>query len=142
MKNMLGLAIHIAADAFVGKMDAQGEPYILHCLEVMNNVSKRNRIPAVLHDVPEDTTLTIHQLREYGFDTDDLRVIDLLTHRKDEDYLNVYIKKIAMCPRATEIKLADLKHNLDPSRIKGALSKAHFDRIQKYHTAFQYLSKI
>jgi len=146
MKNMLGLAISLAAQAFENRVDKQGEPYILHCLHVMKRVDEENRIPAILHDYIEDIFETsfkvgFNQLRQLGFEEDDIRVIDILTHRKEDDYLSVYIKKIATCPRATQIKLQDLRHNSNISRIKGALTKAHFDRIEKYHAAYQYLSK-
>lgn len=145
MKNMLGIAISIAAQAFENRVDKQNEPYILHCLHVMRRVDEKNRIPAVLHDYVEDIfeadlKAGLIHLRELGFDEDDVRVIDLLTHRKEDSYED-YIKKIATCPRATQIKLQDLRHNSNISRIKGALTKKHFDNIQKYHTAYQYLSK-
>lgn len=146
MENMLGLAIAIAADAFKHKKDKQGKPYILHCLTVMNGVEdEHDKICAVLHDYPEDIfdnpDVAFKLLRGYGFDEDDIRVLDLLTHRKGDDYLTVYIKKIATCPRATRIKLKDLEHNSNISRLKD-FSKKSFDNLEKYHIAFQYLSKL
>lgn len=143
--NKLGLAIAIAAEAFKNKTDRQGKPYILHCLHLMNQVEdEKDKICAVLHDYPEDCFDNpdegLNILRTYEFDEDDIKVIDLLTHRKSDDYLGIYIKKISTCPRATKIKKKDLEHNSDLSRIKGALTKKHFERVEKYHAAYTYLS--
>lgn len=144
---MLGLAIAIMSDAFKGKLDAQGLPYALHCLHVMNQVkSLKQKIRAVLHDFVEDIFKGRFEegfafLRAQGFDEDDIRVIRILTHNPEDDYFNVYIKGISLDNDATEIKIADLRHNSDLLRIKGALSKAHFDRMELYHRSFHYLYK-
>lgn len=147
MKNIYGIAIALVADAFKNRTDRQGEPYFLHCMTVAKAVSKRNRVRAILHDYVEDIFPDNHELgfealRQAGIPDDDIRVIRILTHNKKDDYLTVYIRGIALDIDATEIKKADLDHNSCIARIKGVLSKAHFDNIQKYHTAYQYLSNI
>jgi (p)ppGpp synthase/HD superfamily hydrolase len=147
MKNLYGIVIALVAEAFKHRTDKQGEPCFLHCMTVANSVSKKNRIRAMLHDFVEDIFPDNHELgfealKQAGVPEDDIRVIRILTHNKNEDYLTVYVKRIALDADATEIKLADLEHNSNITRIKNALSKAHFDNIQKYHTAYQYLSKI
>lgn len=145
---MLGLAIAIMADAFKDKLDAQGVPYAEHCLHVMNQMkSIKQKIRAVLHDYVEDIfgdniEEGLAYLRKLGFEEDDVRIIDVLTHRKDEDYFTIYIKRIGLYPDATEIKIADLRHNSDLLRIKGNLTKKHFDKTELYHRSFHYLSKI
>lgn len=143
--DMLTRAIAIAAEAFKDRKDSGGKPYILHCLEVMNNVPDEDKVPAVLHDFIEDsfenTEDGIRLLRYKYFSEEDIKVIDLLTHRKEDDYNSVYIKKIATCPRAIRIKLRDLEHNSQITRLKG-LTKKDFDRMEKYHIAYTYLSKI
>ena len=139
---MLGKAIGIAAKTFEDVVDKAGEPYILHLLYVMYGMDNdKDRICAVLHDLIEDTDWTIDMLRTNGFAEDDLAVIDLLTHKKGDDYLEVYIPKIAACPRATRIKMRDLKHNTKPSRLKST-SQKHLDRQTKYLLAFNYLQNI
>ena len=114
-------------------------------LDEQDFLIEHDKICAILHDYPEDVfddpDVAFKLLRGYGFDEDDIRVLDLLTHRKSDDYLTVYIKKIATCPRATRIKLKDLEHNSNISRLKD-FSKKSFDNLEKYHIAFQYLSKI
>lgn len=144
---MLGIAIAIAADLFKDVTDAQGEPYILHCLKVMeDSEDEEEAVCSVVHDVPEDCFPTIEKgiqyLRERGISETCLKTIDLLSHRKDEDYISVYIRRIATERRATRIKKKDLRHNSDLTRIKGALTKKHFDKVEKYHTAYTYLSNI
>lgn len=141
MKN-LDLAISIVAQAFVGKSDKGGHPYVLHCLHVMNQMDPGDaelRCIAVLHDLVEDTTWTIEDLRKLGFSERVLIGVDTLTHKNDMPY-DDYIKLIAMYPDARKVKLADLKHNSDITRMKG-LRKKDFDRLEKYHRSFAYLSE-
>lgn len=147
MKDMYGVAIALVANAFKDVKDAQGEPYFLHCFNVASRVQKKNRILGMLHDYVEDIWEHDHEagfayLREQGISEADIQVLRLLTHNKKDDYLNVYIKRIGTDERATDVKLRDLEHNSDISRIKGALTKRHFDKFQIYHTSYHYLLKI
>lgn len=141
MRNMLAQAIMIATQAFVDKLDKSGKPYILHCLRVMNNVEddEELKIIAVLHDLIEDTDMTINDLRNLNYSNRVLQALELLTHEAYVDY-DVYIKLISNNKDATKVKLADLKDNLDPTRLKGLTKKDH-ERIEKYHRSFVYLSK-
>lgn len=142
IEHMLAKAIALAADVFRDKTDKQGRPYILHCLTVMNGVdSDREKICAVLHDVPEDIPeWDINHLRGQGYPEDCLTVIDLLTHKPEVPYM-VYIAKIGTHPIATKIKLKDLEHNSQITRLKGVDDKA-FQTMQKYHKAYTYLKRI
>jgi len=143
LNKLLALAIAIAANGFSKRLDKHGKPYILHCIRVMNSVDTvEEKILAVLHDCPEDGVISIDELRNLGFPEDILDDLKLLTHDKEkDDYLNVYIKKIATSQRATNVKRADLKDNSDIERSKG-LSKVDLDRIEKYFRAYVYLSQI
>lgn len=143
----LGLAISIAAKAFENKCDKSGQPYILHCLFVMDKVKHMGEevmISAVLHDIVEDTdenseiNYTFAKLTELGFSDKVVGLLHLLTHNKETPY-DEYIKAIAVSKEATEIKKADLEHNSTITRLKG-LRKKDFDRIEKYHRAYVYLS--
>ena len=139
--NKLGLAISIVAQAFEGKTDKGGKPYILHCLRVMNSVNQKDEdlmIAAILHDIVEDTDYTFAKLTSLGFSDRVVGILHLLTHNKETPY-EEYIKAISVSPDATQIKLADLKDNSDITRIKG-LRKKDIDRIEKYHRAYVYLS--
>jgi len=141
--NKLGLAISIAAEGFKDKTDKGGQPYILHCLRVMNSVDQNDeelKIIAVLHDVVEDGICTYGALVNFGFSDRVLYNVNLLTHDKSVDYME-YIKRIAHSSDAVKVKLADLKDNSDITRLKG-LTKKDFDRMEKYHTAYTYLSNI
>ena len=136
----LALAIAVAAQAFKNKTDKGGHPYILHCLYVMDNTPGDDcvKCAAVLHDVPEDTEITISDLAKMGFSEKTIGLLYLVTHNKETPYQE-YIKAIAVNKDATEIKKADLRHNSDITRLKG-LRKKDIDRIEKYHWAYMYLS--
>lgn len=138
---MLDKMIAIVSDAFVGKKDKGGQPYILHCLHVMNQMPENDddlRQIAVGHDLIEDTNWTADRLLALGFSHRVVYGIHILTHTKDMSY-DDYIKRISTNPDAVKVKLADLKHNSDITRMKG-LRKKDFDRLEKYHRAYAYLS--
>jgi (p)ppGpp synthase/HD superfamily hydrolase len=139
----LSVAIAIAANGFKNRTDKGGEPYILHCLRVMNNLHTRDKdlqCIAMLHDCVEDGVCTIDDLWDAGFSKRVITNVEILTHQKDVPYMD-YIKIIAHYPDARLVKLADLRDNSDITRLKG-LTKNDFDRMEKYHTAYIYLSKI
>lgn len=142
---MLDKAISIAALAFVDKYDKGGKPYILHCLHVMHKVGPDDQELmqiAVLHDLVEDTSWTIDGLRSEGFSERVLTALKLLTHipigHPEGQTYEDYIKAIATNDDARRVKMADLKHNSDITRMKG-LRKKDFDRLEKYHRAYEYL---
>lgn len=138
---MLAKAIALAAEAFKNTTDKGGKPYILHCLRVMNSVSHLGEevmTAAVLHDVPEDTAITVEELLLLGYSQRVCLLVNLLTHREGVPY-DDYIKAIALDKDATAIKKADLIDNSSITRIK-ALRKKDFDRLEKYHRAYVYLS--
>lgn len=139
----LATAIAIAAEGFKDKVDKAGKPYILHCLRVMNSVDQNDgelMSIAMLHDVVEDDVCTLQDLYIKHFSQRVLKAVDLLTHEKHIPYDN-YIRQLSYNKDAVVVKLADLKDNSDITRLKG-LTKSDFDRMEKYHKAFTYLSKI
>ncbi len=139
--NMLAKAIKIASEVFEDKTDKSNKPYILHCLRVMQSVDQSDEELmqiAILHDVIEDTNYTINDLKEIGFSQRVLVALNLLTHESNVHY-DDYIKSISNNIDAIKVKLADLKDNSDITRLKG-LRKKDFDRMEKYHKAFIYLS--
>ena len=141
---MLDVAISITAQAFEGRFDKGGKPYVLHCLHVMNAVSHYNdddlSCAAVMHDLVEDTPWTLDELAKVGFSARVITTLALLTHVENVTY-DDYIKAIATNEDARRIKLADLRHNSDILRMKG-LRKKDFDRMEKYHRSFVYLSGV
>ena len=140
MMGNLGRAIEIAATAHAGQEDKSGRPYILHPLYVMNKVKHLGdnfMIAAILHDVVEDTDWTIGMIKGEGFHEDCIFALMLLTHNDGSDY-DTYIRHLSSNTIARAVKLADLEHNLKPTRLKGLRKKDH-ERIEKYHRAFTYL---
>ena len=141
-RGKLGAAIALAAEQFVGKYDKSGEPYILHCLAVMENVKKYDdvelQIAAVLHDIVEDTKITLYDLEHlYGFTKRVCDIISKVTFKKgcsDEEYMT-QILRICDSQDAIKVKMADLEHNSLILRLKGITEKDQA-RTKKYHTAY------
>jgi len=131
---MLDKAILIASTAHQGQMDKAGEPYILHPLRVMlTRRTETERICAVLHDVIEDTNITLDYLKNEGFSENILSVLDALTRRKNETY-DEFIDRILRNKIACYVKLADLSDNMDLTRIANP-TKKDYKRIEKYRKA-------
>ncbi len=140
--NEIHLAFKLISEVFNGRNDKGGEPYIFHLIEVERSV--RNypihvRAAALLHDVIEDITyINENDLIEYGFSFNTVNLVKILTKRDDMSY-DDYIKYISLNKEATVIKLADLKHNSDLTRLKGVTSK-DLDRLSKYAKSYNYLN--
>jgi len=131
---MLDKAIHIATKAHGGQMDKGGQPYILHPLRVM--FMRRNeteRICAVLHDVIEDSNISIEYLREEGFSEEILSTLEALTKRENESY-DDFINRVIENKTACNVKLADLCDNMDLSRIINP-TQEDYQRVEKYRKA-------
>lgn len=141
-QEQLARAIHIATSTHVGQFDKGGKPYILHPLHLMNQLLFDTQLAtiAVLHDVIEDSngSVTIRMLYEAGFSGRVLCALELLTHDRNDPYLEVYIKKICYNYDAILVKRKDLEHNSDITRLKG-VTKKDLDRVEKYHKAFLIL---
>ena len=124
-------AIEIAASAHAGQLDKAGQPYILHPLRVMLRVQiAHERMAAVLHDVVEDTAITLEMLREEGFPPEVLQAISALTKRPGETRIDAAIRAAAD-PIARTVKLADNAENMDISRIPNP-SEKDFARLREY----------
>jgi len=134
-------AISIASLAHAGQLDKGGEPYILHPLRVMMKLKDNDlRIIAVLHDVIEDTKVTIQDLILNGLDRDLANVVLILTRRRNESY-DDYINRICYDELAMRVKLADLNDNMDMSRID-ILTEKDYQRLAKYRVARKTLENI
>jgi (p)ppGpp synthase/HD superfamily hydrolase len=131
-------AIIIATQAHEGQLDKGGNPYILHPLRLLTKApDDESRIVAVLHDVVEDTDVSLQNLFEEGFSWDIVDAIDCLTHRKRDSY-DDYIQRIKTNLLATTVKLLDLGDNRDLSRIPNPSDK-DFERLKKYNKAISEL---
>jgi (p)ppGpp synthase/HD superfamily hydrolase len=140
----LGRAIAIASEAFQNVTDRGGQPYILHCLHVMNQMPEYDhdlRCIAVLHDLVEDSpNWDFERLYRENYSDRVINGIKLLTHDDQVPY-DEYIELISESHDATRVKLADLRHNSDITRIKGVRQK-DLDRIAKYHKSYMRLRDI
>lgn len=139
-EKMLALAEAIAVEAHKGQFDKGGHPYINHPRFVSAHcTSPEAKIVGMLHDVIEDTDVTLDMLKEYGFNDDILTALDLVTKKKGPDYdEDIYYKKIKANPVAREVKLADLTHNSDISRIPNPTEKS-IQKTEYYKSRIKYL---
>lgn len=109
----LDTALRIAADAHFGQHDKAGLPYILHVCRVVDRVrGESGKVVAALHDVLEDSDLTVEDLAAEGYRAGVLDAIVTITRRAGETYAD-YIRRVKADPLATLVKLADLRENLD-----------------------------
>ena len=124
-------AIEIAANAHAGQRDKAGQPYIFHPLRVMFRVNgEHEQMAAVLHDVVEDTAITIDDLAREGFPPAVLRAVEALTKLPGETRLEA-AARAAADPVARKVKLADNAENMDLSRIPNPTEK-DYARCREY----------
>lgn len=128
-------ALEIAITAHRGQVQKNGLPYVLHPLTLMLSVtSTEAKIASVLHDVVEDTDWTLTDLETEGFAPTIIDALNCLTHRDEESY-DTYIERIHTNAIAREVKLADLKDNMNIRRIP-TLQDKDLNRLKKYHQAW------
>lgn len=139
MQQLFEKAIMIATKVHAGQKDKAGAPYLLHVLRVMMSVEKMDeRIVALLHDVVEDSETTIEELANEGFSKKILRAVELLTKTEHKTYED-YIQEIKKNELARVVKSADLKDNMNISRLK-TLTENDKLRIKKYKAAYKFLN--
>ena len=132
-------AIEIAVKYHKGQVDKAGQPYILHPLRLMMNVDDNDaKIVSVLHDVIEDTPLTLDNLKDEGFSDNILAALNCVTKKDGEDY-DAFIQRISVNPLAVRAKLADLEDNMDLSRLPEVTDKDR-ERVEKYQKAKEFLN--
>ena len=118
-ERQLAIALRIAAQAHCGQVDKKGEPYILHPIRVMLAGSTMDeRIVGILHDVVEDTHITLEDLEEEGFDDVVINGVHALTRDPQHETYSEFIDRIIRAGRlAITVKLNDMRDNLDPKRM-------------------------
>ena len=139
-------AIAIAVKGHAGQVDKAGAPYILHPLRVMLSFTERDcQIVGVLHDVVEDCDgWSFERLRRAGFSPQVVDAVEAVTKRQDEegpDNYMAFIERAAKNPIGRRVKLADLRDNMDITRIEVPVAK-DFERLERYHKAAQYLEQL
>ncbi len=135
-------AMRIAYNAHLGQVDYNNIPYIFHPYHLAEQMNDEITCTvALLHDVVEDTSVTIEEL-ETLFPSVVIEAIKLLTHKEGVDYFD-YVKEIKKNPIAKAVKLEDLKHNSDQSRNVGQnIPQEKLDYWkEKYTKAFKVLTE-
>ena len=133
-------AMQIAYKAHYAQLDVSGVPYIFHPYHVAEQMNDEITVcVALLHDVIEDTDITLEEL-EKNFPAEIIDVLKLLTHKKGEDYFE-YIKRIKENPAAKAVKLADIAHNCDFSRVNANNSVSQ-DKLEHWRNKYLAALKI
>lgn len=134
-------ALQLAVTAHADQVDKAGQPYILHPLRVMQAMkTDPQRIVAILHDVVEDTSETVDSLRRRGFSEEILDAIAALTKKDGEDYFE-FVARAASNGLARPVKIADIRDNLDSTRIASPTKNDH-DRMARYRRALKLAEAI
>lgn len=133
-------AMRIAYQAHHGQTDHGDIPYIFHPYHLAEQMNDEySTCAALLHDVVEDTNVTLEDLAK-EFPVAVIDAVRLLTHDPNVDYLT-YVASIRDNSIAKAVKLADLKHNMDITRLENPMIHAEkIRRLQeKYSKALEIL---
>lgn len=133
---MTNKAMKLAYEAHHGQVDKSGLPYIFHPFHLAEQMETEETVTvALLHDVAEDTDYTLEYLRKMGFPKS---VTDaLMTHDPAVPYLD-YVEKLKSNPIARDVKLINLTHNSDVSRLR-IVTETDLERVEKYRKAITIL---
>lgn len=139
---LTGNAMKLCYEAHMGQTDKSGLPYVFHPFHVAEQMQDEyTAAAALLHDTLEDTWVTPDYLRKEGYPEEVVQALILLTHDPAEPYMD-YVRRIKKNPIARAVKMADLAHNADLSRLEGldapAMEKA-VRRAEKYRKAMEIL---
>lgn len=134
---MTNKAIQLAYKAHHGTVDKSGIPYILHPVHLAEQMEDElTTIAALLHDVAEDTDITLDDLRREGFPEEVLTALTLLTHQEGVPYME-YVAAIKTNPIAKAVKLADLRHNMDATRFAGCNNYPTEEQLEYYRRKYE-----
>lgn len=132
------MAMKLCFQAHKDQVDKSGIPYVFHPIHLAEQMQDEDTtIVALLHDVVEDTPCTLEDLSAMGFGPQIIAAIRLMTHEEGVPYLD-YVAKIKENPIAKAVKLADLQHNSDLTRLDHVNEKA-LERVRKYEKAMKLL---
>ena len=138
-QSMVDLALSIARQAHEGQLDKAGVDYIEHPIYVASQVdTEEEKAVALLHDVIEDSPFTAEELLLAGLPETVVTAVQILSKKKGQDY-QTYLENVKSNSLARVVKLADLKHNSDLSRLETITDK-DLERLEKYKKAIDYLS--
>lgn len=133
-------ALVICFNAHKNQTDKSGMPYVFHPFHLAEQMDDEASVcAALLHDVAEDTPITLDELRAEGFPDEVMNALGLLTHDDFVPYMD-YVRRIKTDPVARKVKLADLRHNSDLRRLDIVDDKA-LERVEKYRRAIAILTE-
>lgn len=131
-------ALKLCFEAHKEQTDKSGAPYVFHPFHLAEQMDTEDTVvTALLHDVVEDTPYTFADLAEMGFGDTVIEALKLLTHQETMDYMD-YVRAIKANPIAKAVKLADLRHNADPTRVDTP-DERMLERWEKYRQAIALL---
>lgn len=131
-------AMEICYRAHAGQLDKGGMPYVFHPIHVAEQMEDEySTCVALLHDTVEDGGIELSELYEADFPEEVVRTVDILTRREDEPYME-YIQRLKENSLAVKVKVADLNHNSDMSRLN-IITKWDMERKEKYEKAIAML---
>ena len=133
-------AMDICFKAHSGQRDKGNMPYVFHPFHLAEEMETEDEVcTALLHDVAEDTKLTLEMLAAEGFPPAVMEALTLLTHADGTPYLD-YVRRLKDNPLAARVKLADLRHNSDLTRLDTVDDEA-LRRAEKYAAAIRLLEE-
>lgn len=133
-------ALKLCFEAHKEQVDKSGMPYVFHPFHIAEQMTdEATTVVALLHDVVEDTATTFEDLEKQGFSDEIINALKLLTHDKSLPYMD-YVAEIKKNNIATKVKLADLRHNSDLTRLSVVDEKA-LKRKEKYEKAIKLLEE-
>ena len=131
-------AMKLCFAAHKDQVDKSGLPYVFHPFHLAEQMTDElTTVAALLHDVVEETSYTFADLKEMGFPAAVLDALALLTHDDGTPYLE-YVARLKDNPIARAVKLADLRHNSDLTRLDAVDDRA-LKRVEKYRKAIALL---
>ena len=135
---MTKIAMKLCFEAHKEQTDKSGMPYVFHPFHVAEQMKDEDStVVALLHDVVEDTDYTLEDLGRMGFNHEVLEAIALLTHAPEVPYVE-YLEKIKTNRLAKTVKLADIDHNSDQTRLVPGDERAEYWE-KKYKLAREIL---
>ena len=132
-------AHQLASKAHLGQVDQGGHPYVLHLEAVANLVTTvEEKVVALLHDIVEDTQVTLDDLRK-DFDDTIIQAVDAMTKREKTEKFMGYLRRAKANPIAKKVKIADMIHNSDLTRLPFPPREEDLQREEKYQVAIVWM---
>ena len=134
-------ALKLCFEAHKNQVDKTNLPYVFHPFHLAEQMTDEiSTVCALLHDVVEDTNISFKDLENMGFPKEVIDVLKLLTHNDDTPYMD-YVINLSQNKTAVKVKLADLKHNSDLTRLD-VIDEYALQRKEKYAKAIAYLENL